>query len=81
MSIYKYEPSDHLELVEEDEEQLFPKDFELYKDFKEKELQRLEYERWLAQERQNKTNRNMAGNLALTFLSIVAPPSHCVGDS
>ena len=28
----------------------------------------MEYERWLAQERANKTNRNMAGNLALTFL-------------
>ena len=28
----------------------------------------MEYERWLAQERANKTNKNMAGNLALTFL-------------
>ena len=42
--------------------------FKKYQDFKEREMQRLEYEKWLAQERQNKTSRSMAGNLALTFL-------------
>ena len=68
VNIYKYEPSEYLELVQEGEMQTFPLQFEQYKEFKEKELQRLEYERWLAQERANKTNRNMAGNLALTFL-------------
>lgn len=68
VNIYKYEPSNYLELVEENEQQKFTLQFEQYKEFKDKELKRLEYERWLAQERQNKTNRNMAGNLALTFL-------------
>ena len=69
VNIYKYEPSDYLELVEERTgTQSYPLLFEQYKDFKEKELKRLEYEKWLAQERANKTNRNMAGNLALTFL-------------
>ena len=68
LNIYKYEPSDHLELVEETGTQEYPVMFEQYKEFKDKELKRLEYERWLAQERQLKTNRNMAGNLALTFL-------------
>lgn len=68
LNIYKYEPSDYLELVEESEKQKYPAEFELFKRFKEKEMERHEYERWLAQERMNKTNRNMAGNLALTFL-------------
>ena len=68
VNIYKYEPSEYLELVEENSTQTYPVLFEQYKEFKEKEHQRFEYERWLAQERANKTNRNMAGNLALTFL-------------
>lgn len=69
VNIYKYEPSDYLELVEDKKgTQSYPVLFEQYKDFKEKELKRLDYEKWLAQERANKTNRNMAGNLALTFL-------------
>ena len=68
VNIYKYEPSDYLELVEENQPQTYPLVFEQYKEFKDKEQQRLEYERWIAQERANKTNRNMAGNLALTFL-------------
>ena len=66
--IYKYEPSDFLELVEEGEQRRYPELFEKYRDFKEKEAARLDYERWLEQERANKTKSNMAGNLALTFL-------------
>ena len=68
INIYKYEPTDWLELCEENGPRNYCKQFEQYKEFKEKEMHRLEYERWLAQERANKTNRNMAGNLALTFL-------------
>ena len=68
LNIYKYEPSDYLELVEENESQTFPAEFEVYKDFKEREAQRHEYEQWMAQERKQKTSRHMAGNLALTFL-------------
>ena len=51
INIYKYEPSQHLELVEEGETREYPKQFELYKDFKEKEAFRIEYEHWLANER------------------------------
>lgn len=68
INIYKYEPSDYLELDVENQTRTYPLQFEQYKEFKEKEMHRLEYEHWLAQERANKTNRNMAGNLALTFL-------------
>ena len=46
--IYKYLPSDYLELYEEDEKQSFPAEYELYKEFKEKEIVRHEHERWLA---------------------------------
>ena len=48
VNIYKYEPSDYLELVEENQLQTFTAEFEQYKEFKDKEQQRLEYERWLA---------------------------------
>jgi len=68
LNIYKYEPSDYLELIEGNEKQQYPAEFELYKYFKDKELERHEFERWIAQERMNKTSRHMAGNLALTFL-------------
>lgn len=68
LMIYKYLPTDYLELYEENESQSYPAEYELYKEFKEKEIVRHEHERWLAQERQKKTDRHMAGNLALTFL-------------
>ena len=68
INIYKYEPSDYLELCEENQTRRYPKLFEQYKEFKEKERQRFEYEQWLAQEKAKKTQSNMAGNLALTFL-------------
>lgn len=54
--------------MEGDEPRRYPEKFEQYKRFKERENERLEYEEKLARERQIKTNRNMAGNLALTFL-------------
>ena len=68
INIYKYEPSDYLELCEEGQNRVYPRLFEQYKEFKDKERARFEYERWLAQERAKKTQSNMAGNLALTFL-------------
>jgi len=37
-----------LELVEENQPQIYPLVFEQYKEFKDKEQQRLEYERWIA---------------------------------
>ena len=37
VSIYKYEPSEFLELVEDKKQQTYPLQFELYKEFKEKE--------------------------------------------
>lgn len=68
VNIYKYTPSNFLELVEDNQPQKYPEMFEEYRDFKDKEAARLEYEKWLNEERMIKTNRNMAGNLALTFL-------------
>ena len=38
LNIYKYEPNDYLELVEENEKPQYPAEFDLYKDFCEKEL-------------------------------------------
>ena len=55
INIYKYEPSDYLELCEENQTRRYPKLFEQYKEFKEKERQRFEYEQWLAQEKAKKT--------------------------
>ncbi len=68
LKIYKYEPTNFLELVRGDEKPNYPKEFDEYKHFKDKELERLNYEKWLATERENKTKRHMAGSLALTFL-------------
>lgn len=48
INIYKYEPSDYLELCEDNETRTYPMQFEQYKEFKDKEMHRLEYERWLA---------------------------------
>ena len=48
INIYKYEPSDYLELCVEGGERSYPLPFEQYKEFKDKEMQRLEYEHWLA---------------------------------
>ena len=48
INIYKYEPSDYLELCEEGSNRVYPKLFEQYKEFKDKERARFEYERWLA---------------------------------
>ena len=48
IAIYKYEPSDHLEIVGEDVPQKYPVMFKQYQDFKDREMQRFEYERWLA---------------------------------
>ena len=48
IAIYKYEPSDYLEIVGEDVPQKYPVMFKQYQDFKDREMQRFEYERWLA---------------------------------
>lgn len=48
IEIYKYEPSDYLELIEEGKTRSYPQLFEQYKVFKDKERKRFEYERWLA---------------------------------
>ena len=48
LMIYKYLPTDYLELYEDNETQSYPAEYELYKEFKEKEIVRHEHERWLA---------------------------------
>ena len=68
VNIYKYEPSDHLELQVADKKLMYPEEFERFKEFKEREYAKLEYDQWIAQERVSKQNQNMKGNLALTFL-------------
>ena len=60
LNIYKYEPTDYLELVEQNEQQQHPAEYEKFKDFKEREHQRHQHEIWLAQERQKKTNKRCA---------------------
>jgi len=68
VNIYKYEPNDYLELVEADGKLVYPGEFERFKEFKEREQAKVAYDKWIAQERVNKQNQNMKGNLALTFL-------------
>ena len=56
VNIYKYEPSDHLELQFADKKLMYPEEFEKFKEFKEREYAKLEYDQWIAQERVSKQN-------------------------
>ena len=44
VNIYKYEPSDHLELQFADKKLMYPEEFEKFKEFKEREYAKLEYD-------------------------------------
>lgn len=68
LNIYKYEPSDYLELQHGDNKPTYPEEFERFKEFKEREYAKQMHDQILAAERVSKQNQNMKGNLALTFL-------------